>query len=577
MRTRKAVLAALMLGLFSVSGAAAVPNPTVTGPIPAKAAPGDPTHDYPFFCTIADLATYGYVEQEFFIEGMANRYNTPALATGTVIDGGHPYRTRMVVRRPALPANFTGTVLMEWQNVTASYEPDALWSISHDHFMRRGYAWIGVSAQQAGIHNASTGLKTWSPSRYGTLDVTQGGTILDDALSFDIFSQAAQAVRTPSGVDPMGGLRVQRVIATGWSQSAARLSAYHNSIHPLAGVFDAFLIVMGGGVSGQLRTDLDVKVFRVLSESEIAGSHGGVSQLRESDSDHFRRWEVAGAAVLGFHGFRDVAQLQARDFGRSSYPQCDLPPFSRIPYYPLNAAIDHMVWWLIYYIPPPSAPPIQVVTLGPPVVIARDDHGNALGGIRLSQHAVPTATNTGVNTGPGVCNTFGSFQPFPDTTLGQLYPDHQTYVIRVVQATLDNLRAGFIVPEDAAATISEAALWSFAVMGTPTIAPGGVLNVKTNAAGPLAPNMIVSIYGSNLAAFATEVQPTAAGYPTSVNGTKVSFGFFDVPLLYVSGSQINAMGPPSLTPGTTSLTVTVHGSTSRAQVVTIAPAGPGQL
>src|SRR5512143_3260035 len=126
MRTRKAVFAALMLGVFSISGADAVPNPTVTGPIPAKAAPGDPTHDYPFFCTIADLATYGYVEQEFFIEGMANRYNTPALATATVIDGGHPYRTRMVVRRPALPANFTGTVLMEWQNVTASYEPDAL-------------------------------------------------------------------------------------------------------------------------------------------------------------------------------------------------------------------------------------------------------------------------------------------------------------------------------------------------------------------------------------------------------------------------------------------------------------------
>ncbi len=168
-------------------------------------------------------------------------------------------------------------------------------------------------------------------------------------------------------------------------------------------------------------------------------------------------------------------------------------------------------------------------------------------------------------------------QPFPDTTLGQLYPDHQTYVIRVVQVTLDNLRAGFIVPEDAAATVSEAALWSFAGMGTPTIAPGGVLNVKTNAAGPLAPNMIVSIYGSNLAAFATEVQPTSAGYPTSVNGTKVSFGFFDAPLLYVSGSKINAMVPPNLTPGTTSLTVTVHGSTSRAQVVTIAATGPGQL
>jgi hypothetical protein len=121
---------------------------------------------------------------------------------------------------------------MEWQNVTANYEPDALWAGFHDHFMRRGYAWISVSAQQAGIHGPVTGLKAWSPTRYGTLDVTQGGTILDDALSFDIFSQAAQAVRSSTGVDPMGGLRVERVIAMGWSQSAARVNTYPTRFIP---------------------------------------------------------------------------------------------------------------------------------------------------------------------------------------------------------------------------------------------------------------------------------------------------------------------------------------------------------
>jgi hypothetical protein len=575
MRKSVSIGAMLLWGIScAMHAAGSVPNPLAVRSVATTSPPGDPSHGYPFFATTVDLKSYGYVEEEFFFEGIANRYNTPALATATVIDGSHPYRTRMVVRRPASQENFTGTVLMEWQNVTANYEPDALWAGSHDHFMRRGYAWIGVSAQQAGIHNASTGLKAWSPSRYGTLDVTQGGTILDDALSFDIFSQAAQAVRSPAGTDPMGGLRVQQVIAMGWSQSAARLSTYHNAIHPLAGVFDAFLIVMGGGVAGQLRTDLDVKVFRVLSESEIAGSHGGVSQLRESDSDRFRRWEVAGAATLGFHAFREVAPLQARDFGRSPYPQCDLAPFSRIPFFPLNAAVDHLVWWLGYYIPPPSAPPIQVETLGPPVVIARDEHGNALGGIRLSQHAVPTATNTGVNSGPGVCNTFGAFQPFDDSALGKLYPDHQTYVVRVVQATLDNLQAGFIVPEDAAATISEAAQWGFAGMAMPAIAAGGVLNAITNAAGPVAPGMILSIYGSNLATRAIEAQATDGRYPTELFGTKVSFGFVDAPLMYVSGSQVNAVVPANLTPGVTSLTVTVHGMTSRAQTVTIAAAVP---
>jgi Alpha/beta hydrolase domain len=184
----------LLVAFAQAAGAASVPNPTVIGPIRATASPGDPSHDYPFFATTVDLASYGYVEEEFFLEGTANRYNTPARATGSLIDSGHPYRTRIVVRRPASPDNFNGTALMEMHVLGTDFEHDAVWSHSYAHIMRRGYAWVGVSAQRLGIHQPVTGLKDWSPSRYGTLDVTQGGTILDDALSFDIFSQAAQAV-----------------------------------------------------------------------------------------------------------------------------------------------------------------------------------------------------------------------------------------------------------------------------------------------------------------------------------------------------------------------------------------------
>jgi hypothetical protein len=448
---RQVCLGIWILSLAALVRAASVPNPKVIGPIPANAEPGHPSHDYPFFSTTADLASYGYIEAEFFFEGTANRYNTPALATGSILDSGHPYRTRMVVRRPASPANFNGTVLMEWQNVSANYEFDASWVQSHDHFMRRGYAWIGVSAQQAGIHDPATGLKAWSPTRYETLHVTHGGTILDDALSFDIYSQAAQAVRKPTGIDPMGGLHVERVFAIGGSTSAARLVTYHNSIHPLAGVFDAFVPIAGGG---QLRTDLDVKVFKLLTESAIAGNQAA---LRQPDSDHLRRWEVAGAASFGFHTTQEFAPLLARDLGVSTPMgrNCDLPPLSRIPaQFAFNAAYDHMVRWVKDNIEPPSAPEIQVVALGPPVVIGRDTYGNALGGIRLPQHAVPTATNTGVNSGPGAfCGVYGTFKAFDNATLNALYPDYRIYVIQVMQATDENLWRGFLVPEDAIETI----------------------------------------------------------------------------------------------------------------------------
>ncbi|HEY4136922.1 MAG TPA: alpha/beta hydrolase domain-containing protein, partial [Casimicrobiaceae bacterium] len=152
---------------------AAVPNPTVTGPVASPVAPGDSTHNYVFFSSNHDLAGHGYVEEEFFIQGTANRYNTPSLATATIIDAGHPYMTRMVVRRPIDPAKFNGTVLVEWYNVSNNFDAENVWFFAWEHMMRAGYVWVGVSAQRVGV----TSLKAWSPVRYGSLDVTQGGTI----------------------------------------------------------------------------------------------------------------------------------------------------------------------------------------------------------------------------------------------------------------------------------------------------------------------------------------------------------------------------------------------------------------
>jgi len=115
-------LAALLVPTF-----AAVPSPLVTGPITSSGTPGNTAHDYIFFATTHDLPTQGYIEQEFFIEGSANRYTTPAGATGAIVDSGHPYRTRIVVRRPANDKDFNGTVLVEWTNVTNSFDAENVW------------------------------------------------------------------------------------------------------------------------------------------------------------------------------------------------------------------------------------------------------------------------------------------------------------------------------------------------------------------------------------------------------------------------------------------------------------------
>ena len=54
-------------------------------------------------------------------------------------------------------------------------------------------------------------------------------------------------MRHPVGINPLGDLVYERMIAVGESQSAFRLVTYVNAIHPLVHLYDGFLIHSRGG------------------------------------------------------------------------------------------------------------------------------------------------------------------------------------------------------------------------------------------------------------------------------------------------------------------------------------------
>ncbi|MFU8870594.1 alpha/beta hydrolase domain-containing protein [Micromonospora sp. SL4-19] len=431
----------------STATGASVAAPLVAGPIANTSAVGHPSHGYPFLATDVDLAAVGYVEQEFFISGTATRYATRGTDTAVVTSTDHPYATRIMVRRPVSDAKFNGVVIAEWNNVSNQWDQEVDWFQSHEHLIRQGYAWVGVSAQRAGLHSP-TGLKAWSPARYGALDVTVGGTVTDDSLSYDIFSQAVKAVRSRTGVSPLGKLSSPRyVIATGHSQSAGRLANYYNGIQPLANVIDAVVLHGGGGI---LRTDLTTPVFRINSEGDVASGILSAAARAQADSPVLRSWEVAGASHGDWKLITDYGPLRKRDIG--SYPggypgepqTCALPSLSRVPQHMVqNAVYDHTVNWVAYGAQPPTAPKIQMTGTTPPAV-ARDDLGLALGGIRLAQHEVPLRINSGSNTGPGFCFLDGSSVRLTDAQLAALYPTVESYVDETVAVTLANVRAGYL-------------------------------------------------------------------------------------------------------------------------------------
>jgi hypothetical protein len=458
--------------VFHSAGPVLAASPVVTGPVAAKAAPGDPAHDYPFFAALEDLKARGYVEQEYFVSGTANRYETPEGASGKVLDGNHKYRTRLLVRRPADAKKFNGTVIVEWNNVTSGHDLDIDWYQIHDHLIRSGYAWVGVTAQRIGVE----ALKVWNHERYGSLDVTDGGTITNDSLSYDVFADVGRAAREPHGADFLGGLKPQRVFATGHSQSSARLATYVNSVHPLDPVFDA-VILHGGG--SKIRTDLKIKVWKLNSETDVIIGQGAV---RQPDTANFRTWDVAGDSHVDTQFIASRGKLASRDGnpiapgftpgqrggGRNApapAPQlaaggnpCDLPTYSDVPFYQvMAAALDHLVAWVKDGKAPPTAPPIDITAAGPPAVIARDASGNSSGGgIRLAGIAVPIAVNTGQNTGPGFCWLYGSHVEFDQPKLASLYPTHAAYVAAVRAVTENNVKAGYILRPDADATIAAA-------------------------------------------------------------------------------------------------------------------------
>jgi hypothetical protein len=465
--------------------------PNVIGPVRNTTLLKDPTHGYPFNATPMDLKKAGYVEEEFFIEGKANRFLTSATANASPYDGGNPYLTRIVVRRPATASKFNGTVIVEWTNVSQGHDHEADWFQAAEHFMRSGYAWVGVSAQAVGVQ----ALTQWSPSRYGSLNVSVSaaasgrgggarGAGTPSPLSFDIFTQAGLVVRGRSNVNVMGGLKVERVIATGHSQSAGQLGTYFNSVHPLSPIYDA-VVLHGGG--GKMRSDLNVKVFKILSETDLFGLPGEAA-FRQADTDKYREWEVAGASHLDAQNSRGLESVgllvagatpvdgpetvkgptisgggagigTANTLSGVTNDGCTRPPLSRIPFrYVLASVYDHLVEWVRDGKAPPLALPIETANNA----IARDADGNAKGGIQLSQHAVPTAVNRGDNaqaagsTAGQFCMLLGSYEPFSEAKLTMLYPKHDVYLKAVKDATDKNLRTGFILKPDADATVADA-------------------------------------------------------------------------------------------------------------------------
>lgn len=428
-------------------------GPTVEGPIDYSVG----IYGFPFSSVrdLEGLVTLGYTEEEFFFAGIASGEN-----------GLQPYKSRMIVRRPTDSKRFNGTVVIEWLNVTAGADISVDWGLTRHQIARDGYAYIGVTAQPVGV----CWLKSWDPVRYGELThpaLPAGpcpATNQTETYSYDIFSQAGKAVRENPVI--LNGLEIKQLLAVGASQSARRLINYVNGYQASAQVYDGFLIHVIGGGGGGLITETNTKVLILNSENEVLGYY----PYRGLQPGNVRYWEVAG---VGHTPDLSYLSAQLAHSGITLVYNCEYPASDDfIPMYPVgDAALDALNRWVSGGTPP-SDSPLVTVNPGTPNTIARDQYGNALGGIRLPQIEVPIGRFFGTNAPSSslVCRTSGGFDLFDgqlagvtpndfwnEPTLNQMYADHGSYVSAFVQAVDNIVKAGFMLEPDAQIARTEAA------------------------------------------------------------------------------------------------------------------------
>lgn len=437
---------------------------TLTGPV-----------DGPAMSSVAGaVEKVGAIEEEWFIEGTASGFRLAGSATEYRADGRwaaerssqQTFRTRLLVLRPSDAARFNGTVVVNWNNVSAGeiFEP----ARSAARLVEDGVVLAGVSAQRIGVEGAGgsggTGfqmpaLKADDPQRYGSLKHP------GDDYSYDIFTQAAQLLgpNRPGDPDPLPGFAVSHVVATGGSQSGARLMTYFNGVQPLDSFFDGFLLTVSpnapcaldaataleslprmGGPNPfalldwntyLLRDDLITPIIVLNSEAEAIDCYPNT----QSDSDHVRVWEIAGAGHAGTLSAEEFAEHRAL----AGIPHSEIC-FAAAK----RGAVHSLHQWINSGQAPPRQPRIERRTDDP--AFARDDHGNAIGGIRWPDLEAPLGTHRAEPEPGGPPFGLGYSTPFSVEKVRSLYPDHAAWFAKYKAAVDHLVDTEVIHPGDAA-------------------------------------------------------------------------------------------------------------------------------
>jgi hypothetical protein len=307
-----------------------------------------------------DLAYFKYVTKEYFVSGTAN---------------GQPYKTRIVVRRPADNSRFSGLVLAESMHPSGN---PWMFHFTHVYSMSSGH--VGVEI----LTSATQAFTEFNAERYKDLRLGNG-------QANEIIAQVGALLKSKQSDNPLAGLAVRKMVLAGSSASAGVVVNYMPSNNALRladmkPIFDGFLPTSNNGAI----PSVDVPTIQVPTMREVFQGNGTTRTDSDMPGSQIRVYEFAG-----------MAHIDSRD-AAAYYPNPCAKPISRFPLAVYMAvALDHLFAWVDKGTLPPHADRYYVDynTDNDGSMLALDEYGNVKGGIRNPYVDVPAKSYHVPNSG----------------------------------------------------------------------------------------------------------------------------------------------------------------------------------
>lgn len=458
--------------------------PCVEGPIE------ETPESYPF-CAMnhsripLNVGDYGYREEEYFLSGKANVYDADADDKLVLKAEGLPYKNRILVRRPADPAKFSGRVYVDILNATQGYDIEDQWHRTYLWCMEHGHAYVGITSKPINVQS----LKNFNYYRYQSLNwpsaqqvpsptlfrsATLPGT--EEGLVWDIISQTAWALRHGGDRNCLGGLKPAHVYLTGQSQSGAYLNTYVSYFDPFLGepdgthLFDGYLNIVGALVQRNLCQANNIGPLKLSRRKMHACATPYICLSSEADLTLFNQF-LPDVDLLSIKVENsDTPQGKCRYYEFSGSPHTDiicpvltdvedirktgqpLPNLNpellcSINDFPLDiyvcGLLEQLHRWAVNHTAPAVVPPLEREN----GKLKRDDFGNALGGLRTPFVDVPIGQYIASNPDDpeGIC---GKIVYFTEDQFRKLYGTPEHYAELFDRAVESQIAGGWISESD---------------------------------------------------------------------------------------------------------------------------------